>query len=513
MKISFFSKTAGAFSILSLLLTTAIFAFPIPLSATSTYQAQRIEQSHPEIPELSVGQTLEFWVKFKNTGQQYWSGSGTMAVTLRSVSGKKNKFTHLSWYNSYTLNRINPALTIYSGDEALFRFILSAPDQTGLHWEKFNLFAGTTMIPGGDIEIPIKVIGVLEPTPSVPTPEPTPEPEPTPTPEPEPEETFWQTISSEINISTNFLWPALPEGPEIRVGLLYVEEEEKNDYLPFKISTLNNQLYDIYDQNNKLLVRNTTGELVEIDYDYQINRYFINDSTGKRLLMTDSELKFQGANLIFKINSWQNGPFWDGGTNDNEFRDSLEIHYNPSTERLWLINQLPIETYLKGVSEASDSCSAEFLKAQTVAARTYATFRYLNHKYTNTPDETPLFTLRSTQADQVYRGYQREQRAPNTLSAAQSTKGVVATYHGDPISAYYFAQSDGQTLSSYEAGMTKASVDYLISKTDPPGQGKTQLGHGVGMPQRSAITAANQGANFSQILKYYYSGIDLTKIY
>jgi len=39
------------------------------------------------------------------------------------------------------------------------------------------------------------------------------------------------------------------------------------------------------------------------------------------------------------------------------------------------------------------------------------------------------------------------------------------------------------------------------------------LGHGVGMPQIGGIVAANQGANYSQILKYYYTGIDLTKIY
>ena len=61
--------------------------------------------------------------------------------------------------------------------------------------------------------------------------------------------------------------------------------------------------------------------------------------------------------------------------------------------------------------------------------------------------------------------------------------------------------------------MTKAPVAYLQSKIDPPGQGKDMRGHGVGLPQVSGMTAANQGANYSQILKYYYSGIDLTKIY
>lgn len=494
------------------LLLVMLFLFPQYVFAQIDYQAQRLEQSQAAIPELTPTQTLEFWVKFKNTGQDPWQGSGPQAVVLRTTSGMKSKFAHPSWYDYYIPNRVNPISIIYPHEQALFRFTLKAPHQPGLHWEKFKLFAGPTPIPGGEIEIAIKVVGVEVGVAPTPTPEPTPPPEPTP--EPTPEQIWWQTIPSQINIINNSRWPELSQGPKIRIGLLYVEEEKEKDYLPFKISTLNNNLYDVYNKNDKLLVRNTAGESIEIDYDYQIGHYFINDSQGKRLLMTDSYFKFQGSDsTIFKINSWQNGPFWGQDVNDNEFRGSLEIQYNPNTQRLWLINQLPMEEYIKSIAEVGDSSPAEFLKAQIIAARTYALFRYLTPKYTNTPDSQPLFTVRATQADQVYRGYQREQRAPNTLNAAEQTKGVVATYQNDPILAYYFAQSDGQTRSSYQVGMTRAPVDYLQAKIDPPGQGMALRGHGVGLPQIGGITAVNQGANYSQILKYYYSGIDLTKIY
>lgn len=493
------------------LLLIMLFVIPKQVLAIEGYTAQRIEQSHPSIPELTTTQTLVFWVKFKNTGQQAWSGMGSRAVTLRSVSGVKSKLYHQSWYNEYTPNRVNPALTIFPQEQALFRFMLSAPQEAGMHWQKFNLFVGSEIIPGGDIEVGIRVVGVA---PVIPTPEP--EPLPTPTPPVEVEELFWQSIPSEITIVNSTRWENLPQGPEIRVGLLYVEENEKNDYLPFEISTLNNHSYDIYDQNDILLVRNTQGELIEIDYDYDIGRYFINDNTGKRLLMTDSPVTLRSSDTpILKIHSWQNGPFWDNGSVfDNEFRQHIEIEYNPNTQRLWLINKLPMEQYLKGVAEVSDSTSFEFLKTQMVAARTYALFRYLTPKYTNTPTQEPLFTVRSTQADQVYRGYKREQRASNTVSAAETTKGIIATYqNNDPILAYYFAQSDGKTRSSYEAGMTLAPVGYLQPKIDPPNKGKDLRGHGVGLPQTGGMAAANQGANFSQILKYYYSGIDLTKVY
>lgn len=490
-----------------------LFFSPEMALAETDYQAQRIEQSYAGIPELVPTQSFDFWVKFKNVGLNPWSGTGTETVVLRTVSGMKSKLTHSSWYNYYIPNRVNPASTIYPGDEALFRFTLSAPRTAGIYWEKFQLYAGSSPVPGGEIEIAVKVVGeisgpAIPPTPTVPSVPAIPEITP-------PSEiTWWQNIPASLNVIDNPRWLNLSQGPEIEIGLFYVEETEKKDNLPFQVSSLNNQSYDVLDQNGKLLVKNTAGEIIEINYDYQTNRYFLNDNQGKRLLMSDSYFKISSPEpTIFRINSWQNGPFWGENVNDNEFRGALEVKYNPSTERLWLINRLPLEDYVKSIAEVGDGTHTEFLKAQMIAARTYALFRYLTPKYTNTPDGEPFFTVQATQADQVYRGYQRELRAPNTVQAAEQTKGIIATYQNDPILAYYFAQSNGKTLSSYEAGMTAAPVDYLIAKTDPPGQGKTLLGHGVGLPQNGGISAANQGANYSQILKYYYTGIDLTKIY
>lgn len=490
-----------------------LFVVVQPVFAAADYQAQKIEQSYAGIPELSPTQTFEFWVKFKNTGQSAWPGAGTEAVMLRTVSGMKSKLTHSSWYADYIPNRVNPVSTIYPDGEALFRFTLSGPRQNGLYWEKFQLYAGSSPIPGGEIEIAVKTTGAETKKPSVSEPAPAPTPA-APTPAPTEEAIWWQSIPAEANIIDKPRWTNAPSGPEIKVGLLYVEEAEKKDNLPFKISTLNNQLYNVFDKNDNLLARNTAGEIIEIDYDYQLNRYFLNDSQGKRLLMSDSYFKISGSDpAIFKINSWENGPFWGENVFDNEFRGKLEIQYNLSTGRLWLINQLPLEDYVKSIAEVSDLSYPEFLKAQIIAARTYALFRYLYPKYTNTPTAEPFFTVQATQADQVYRGYQRELRASNTVSAAEQTKGIIAAYQNDPILAYYFAQSDGQTRASYLVNMTKEPVDYLIAKVDPPCQGKKLKGHGVGLSQIGGIGAAGQGANYSQILKYYYTGIELTKVY
>jgi len=469
----------------------------IPLSvkaASGDFAAQRINQSHAQIIELKAGETVNFWVTFKNPGTAYWPMDGQDKLILRTSSGLASKFKTNKWpFENTPLIKLSKY--VFSGEEVTLNFELKALDQMGLVWEKFNLFAGSNFIKGGEIEIPIKTITGKAPSlPSI------------------AEKQYWQTIASEIKIIEN---KKMTE-PEIKVGLLYIEEEEKTKYLPLSISTRNNKTYDINDQNNNLLIKNTQGEKIYIDFDYKNNRYFISDALNRRLLMTDSPLKFSSSDLetIFKIDSWQNaGSFWSEETIDNEFLGKIKIQYNPSTQRLWLINELPLEKYLEGVAEVKDSVHQEFLKAQAITARTYALFRINNPKYTATPTGEGIFDLRATQADQVYRGTKQVERAPNFKSTLEETRGVAMTYEDKPILAYYFAQSNGKTRSSQSAGMTTGPVSYLVEKIDPPGEGKTLLGHGVGLPQRSGITAAEEGANFSQILKYYYSGVELTKLY
>ncbi len=135
-------------------------------------------------------------------------------------------------------------------------------------------------------------------------------------------------------------------------------------------------------------------------------------------------------------------------------------------------------------------------------------------KYTNVPEEdSPLFHVRATQADQVYRGYLWELRSPNIKRAAEETYGMVALYNNTPILAYYFSQSDGKTRSSCEVKMTKECLPYLTAVDDPPGIGLTKIGHGVGMPQRSAKFIAENGGRFHQILRYYYRNIEIKKIW
>ncbi|RFU60126.1 SpoIID/LytB domain-containing protein [Bacillus sp. V59.32b] len=117
------------------------------------------------------------------------------------------------------------------------------------------------------------------------------------------------------------------------------------------------------------------------------------------------------------------------------------------------INSIGLEDYLKGVVpfEMISSWNVEALKAQAVAARTYA-MSYLN----GTPDDTQTY--------QVYGGYEWY---ANTTRAVEETAGQIITYNGNSIgrNAVYSSSNGGQTESGSNAWGSE--VGYLQSKDDP----------------------------------------------
>ncbi len=130
----------------------------------------------------------------------------------------------------------------------------------------------------------------------------------------------------------------------------------------------------------------------------------------------------------------------------NQYRNALEIKWQlvSGTSQLVLIHAIPLETYVVGIvsSEVPHSWPLEALKAQAIAARTYAIwqkFRRLDKSY----------HMESSVLDQVYGGAQKEHSLAE--QAAQQTKGQVLTYDNKPIQAYFHATCGGQTESAQEA--------------------------------------------------------------
>lgn len=152
--------------------------------------------------------------------------------------------------------------------------------------------------------------------------------------------------------------------------------------------------------------------------------------------------------LLFKPESVSGKPVrvrsTDGSTrvNGKSYRGWVELRKNKNG-LLLVINELDIEEYLNGViaSEIPHEWEFEALKAQAVAARTYAFSRK------RASGNRPYHVL-ATISSQVYNGIQGER--PNTVRAVKDTKGLVLTYRGEVISAFYHSSCGGQTENASE---------------------------------------------------------------
>ncbi len=109
-----------------------------------------------------------------------------------------------------------------------------------------------------------------------------------------------------------------------------------------------------------------------------------------------------------------------------------------------LVNVLPLEDYLVGVlgSEMPRSFPIEALKAQAVAARTYALQKKLEQY-------GQPFHLGSSVISQVYGGLKAED--PRTREAVEATRGLVLTFDLQPIEAYFHSSCGGRTESGAQA--------------------------------------------------------------
>lgn len=129
-----------------------------------------------------------------------------------------------------------------------------------------------------------------------------------------------------------------------------------------------------------------------------------------------------------------------------------------SRGRLAAVNVLPLEDYLLGVlgSEMPKSFPLEALKAQAIAARTYA----LNKKL---EQYSQPFHLGSSVISQVYKGLEADD--PRTRQAIAETKGLVLTWQLQPIEAYFHASCGGHTESGLDA--LGRDLPYLRSVSCP----------------------------------------------
>ena len=131
------------------------------------------------------------------------------------------------------------------------------------------------------------------------------------------------------------------------------------------------------------------------------------------------------------------------------YRGKIEVW--KGNKGLYIINQLPLEEYVKNVvySETTEDWAYEALKVQAVIARTYAVKQMLRNR-------GKLYHLTSSTIHQLYYGDYRDERIEK---AVEETKGQILTYKGEPIEALYHSTCGGKT--EYAEEVFSQKIAYL----------------------------------------------------
>jgi stage II sporulation protein D len=119
-------------------------------------------------------------------------------------------------------------------------------------------------------------------------------------------------------------------------------------------------------------------------------------------------------------------------------------------------NAVALDDYLQGVvpAESPASWPAEALKAQAIAARTYAI----------TTAKSADFDHYADTRSQVYGGVGIE--TPSTNAAVAATRGQIVTYQGQPVVTYFFSTSGGRTESVENTSLGREPRPWLKSVVD-----------------------------------------------
>jgi stage II sporulation protein D len=130
-----------------------------------------------------------------------------------------------------------------------------------------------------------------------------------------------------------------------------------------------------------------------------------------------------------------------------------------------LIAVVPTEQYLYGLGEVPSSWPVAALKAQAIAARSYAL-----SKVADKGQHRPVCNcaLYASSYDQVYVGWDKEAATDGDrwVSAVDATAGQVVTYQGEVIQAFYMSSSGGYTEDN-ENVWGGTPIPYLRGVCDP----------------------------------------------
>lgn len=181
-------------------------------------------------------------------------------------------------------------------------------------------------------------------------------------------------------------------------------------------------------------------------------RVQLRSSSGKSLGTYDAPLRLAapGGGLLRLAGSAQNG------TSGGAYRGALELR--PAGRGLNAINAVDMEDYLRGVISAESPASwpLEMLKAQAVAARSYAL---------TTTKGGDGFDQYADVRSQMYRGVAAE--FPSTDQAVRETAGQIVTHGGQAVTTFFFSTSGGKTENIENSFIGAVPRPWLKGVDDP----------------------------------------------
>ncbi|HNZ50981.1 MAG TPA: SpoIID/LytB domain-containing protein, partial [Bacilli bacterium] len=267
-----------------------------------------------------------------------------------------------------------------------------------------------------------------------------------------------ENVYAQIDVEANLISALLIDGEigfsNIRVGIrkaindIALDATLYHDVVEF--SVLENMVLKTFDGAQSLAI--SEGSNLTFTYlNGQIEVKRGNDiimKTAKRLLLQSLG---NNENIQFLSITRANGkPYYHG---------NMEVAIK--NNRLLVVNDLNLEKYLYKVlpSEMPSSFGLEALKAQAIAARTYAYMDVFNKA-----TQAYGYTVDDSVKSQVYNNQNTNEISKR---AVNETAGQIMTYNGTPVSAYYYSTSSGLTASGHEVWISKqvgSEIPYLIGQ-------------------------------------------------
>ena len=194
-----------------------------------------------------------------------------------------------------------------------------------------------------------------------------------------------------------------------------------------------------------------TGKRIGLDNDYirvlllkdQVKVIIETTSKTKVVQLSNNTILYNGNPkrlefFIHKLPEAVQFETWDNVIIVNGIQVRGMIQLLPVVGKIQVVNVLKMNEYLYGVLpyEIMSGWPIEALKAQAVAARTYAYYHIMKNNST-------YYDLDASTNFQVYRGMVSE--TDTTNKAVDSTSGIIMVYNSIPILAYFHSTCGGRT--------------------------------------------------------------------